>query len=97
MRTSRTGAIQPFFGRFSVVRMVFHSGSSSMEIPITRPKYSPNTTAFQLAVCQMPISRNTSSVAIALGTIRPVFFPKALEAAFPRAIPARQVVSGYSR
>ena len=97
MRVSRSGAIQPFFGRFNAARIVFHTGSSSMDAPITSPKYPPNATAFQLAACQTPIKRNTSSVARAPGTARPVFFPKALDAAFPRAMPALEVVSGYKR
>ena len=94
---SRRGAIQPSLGRLSVVRIVFQSGSSSMDTPITRPKYAPYTTAFQLAVCHTPISRNTTNVARALGNVRPVFLPKAPEANLPRPMPARQVVRGYSR
>ena len=41
VRSNRRGVIQPALGRRRVVRMIFHRGSSSIEIAMTSPKYAP--------------------------------------------------------
>ena len=70
------------------------TGCSSVDTRMTMPFQKPKATYFQLAPCQMPMTRNVMSEATAVGRTLPMWLPRCCLAWRPQLRNAFEIDSG---